>query len=89
MLQSNESVMNLSMLQIAWRLGVKRGAHSWIGKFCMSFIEIQRYRYQQSPKENVRQKSFCLEEKVMDLLLLPPCKSTYLHILHSNYFARN
>ena len=25
----------------------------------------------------------------MDLLLLPPLKSTYLHILQSNYLARN
>ena len=31
--------MNLSMLQIAWRLGVKRGAHSWIGKFCVIYTD--------------------------------------------------
>ena len=49
--------MNLSMLQIAWRRsGVKRRAHSCTGKFCMSFIQIQRYRYQESLKENVREE---------------------------------
>ena len=29
-----------------------------MGKFCMSFIQIQRYRYPQSTKENIRQKVF-------------------------------
>ena len=38
------------------RLGVERRAHSCIGKFCMSFIQIQRYRYQQSLKEIIWQK---------------------------------
>ena len=40
--------------QIAWRgLGVKCRTHSCIGKFRMSFILTQRYRYQQSLKANV------------------------------------
>ena len=36
------------------------GAHSCIGKFCMSF---NRYRYQQSLKENVQPKVFVRKKK--------------------------
>ena len=40
-------------------------------------------------KRNHLTKSFCLEQKVMDLSLLPPWQSTlYLHILLSSYVAR-
>ena len=36
----------------------KSQAYSCIEKFCMSFIQIQRYRHQQSPKENIQQNCF-------------------------------
>ena len=41
----------INAFRLLGRLGVERRAHSCIGKFCMSFIQIQRYRYQQSLKE--------------------------------------
>ena len=51
------------------------------------------YRYKDTDIHKVRKKifdkKFLLGRKVMGLSLLPPCKSTYLHILHSNYVASN
>ena len=68
MKQRNEAI---NAVRLLGRLRVECRAHSCIGKFCLPFIQIQKYRYQQS-KTNCLTKSFCQEEKVMDLSLLPP-----------------
>ena len=69
--------------QIAWRiLGVKRGAHSCIGKICMSFIQIQRYRYKKSPKENVRQKVYVRKKRHGSIIITTlPLRHRELEIL--------
>ena len=77
----------INAFRLIGRLGVERRAHSCIGKFCMSLIQIQRYKYQQSLKEIIWQKVSVRKKKSWTYhccLLDSPDR----HILLSNYVAR-
>ena len=69
MKQRNEAI---NAFRLLGRLGVECRAHSCIGKFCLSFIQIQKFQISTKSKTNCMTKSFCWEEKVMNLSLLPP-----------------
>ena len=69
MKQRNEAI---NAFRLLGRLGVECRAHSCIGKFCLSFIQIQKFQISTKSKTNCLTKSFCWEEKVMGLSLLPP-----------------
>ena len=50
--QCDKSISAFTLIGEDWELNAEH-IKSCIGKFCISFVQIQTYRYQQSPKENV------------------------------------
>ena len=86
MKQCDESINAFRLLGEDWELNTEVIV-AWESFVC------HLYRYKDTDIHKVRKKifdkKFLLGRKVIDLSLLPPCKYTYLHILHSNYVASN